>query len=70
MKMNDVSDAWSLMSLTKQSASVSNCFGHFIMIMVCKKISLSILNNMSKFIIKSLKFCIGNGLIEFGIPEM
>ena len=35
----------------------------------CRKISLRILSNMSKFIIKSLLFCIENGLIEFGIPE-
>ena len=27
MNMHDVSDAWSPMSFTKQSASVSNCFG-------------------------------------------
>ena len=39
-------------------------------IVIHEEISLSVVSNMSKCIIKSIKFCIGNGLIEFGIPEL
>ena len=59
--MKNVSDAWSLLSTV---------FSHFILNMMCRKISLSILSNMRKCIIKSIIFCIGNVLNEFGTPEL
>ena len=43
---------------------------HLKQIVIYREISLSAMSNMSKCIIKSIKFCIGNGLIEFGIPEL
>ena len=48
----------------------SKVLDHVKQIVIFRAISLSVVSNMSKFIIKSIKFCIGNGLIEFGIPEL
>ena len=43
----------------------SKVLDHLKQIVICREISLSVVSNMSKCIIKSIKFCIGNGLIEF-----
>ena len=48
----------------------SKVLDHLKQIVIYGEISLSVVSNMSKCIIKSIKFCIGNGLIEFGIPEL
>ena len=66
----NLSDAWLLISFIQQFESFFNSFSHFILKMMCRKISLSILSIMSKCIIKSIKFWIENGLNEFGIPEL
>ena len=48
----------------------SKVLDHLKQIVICREISLSVVSNMSKCIIKSIKFCIENSLIEFGIPEL
>ena len=57
----------SLSSFVQQCANVFKSFRPLEQIVMYREISLT---NMSKCIIKSIKFCIGNGLIEFGIPEL
>ena len=52
----NLSDAWLLISFIQQFESFFNSCSHFILNMMCRKISLSILSNMSKCIIKSIKF--------------
>ena len=48
----------------------SKVLDHLKQIVIFREISLSVVSNMSKCIIKNIKFCIGNGLIEFGISEL
>ena len=60
----------SLISFAQQSANVFKGFRPLETDCNIQGISLSVVSNMSKYIIKSIKFCIGNGLIEFGIPEL
>ena len=60
----------SLISFVQQSANVFKSFRQLETDCNIQGISLSVVSNMSKYIIKSIKFCIGNGLIEFGIPEL
>ena len=43
---------------------------HLKQTVIFREISLSVVSNMSKGIIKNIKFRIGKGLIEFGISEL